>query len=93
MPNTYDFSHPQDELGTILSVPLGTESIAPRDPEPIIEPSAGLSRCSTVAVEGQACQHNQSSDSQSGGGKRLLLVLGAAAFAACASLGLLTWLR
>ena len=93
MPNTSKFHHPQDDLGTILSAPLGTENVAPRRPEPIIEPTGGLPTPSTAAVDRRASQHNQSIDPQSGGGRRLLLVLGSAALAACAALGLLAWLR
>lgn len=93
MSNRSNFSHPQDDLGITLSPPLGTENIAPRRPEPIIEPTAGLPTPSTAAVDQRAGQDNQTIDALSGGGRWLLLVVGTAALAACTGLGLMTWLR
>lgn len=91
MSNTSNFRHPQDDFGPILSAPLGTESVAACRPEPIIKPTGGMFTPS--AADCQASQHNQSIDAQSGGGRRLLLVLGTAALAACVGLGLLAWFR
>lgn len=94
MPNTSNFSHPQDDLGAVLSTPLGTANVAPRRPEPIGEPSGGLPTTSTATdADRRASKYDRSIDAQLGGGRRLVLVLGSAVLAACTALGLLAWLR